>query len=372
MDYASSVIPNPGAIHKKGLQMKNLLEKARKNASQILNSLPKEIIFISGGTESNNLAILGLLKLVKIKKSHIVITNIEHPSVLETCKALEEQKQIELTIVPVEKNGIVDPKKIKKEIRENTILVSVMYVNNEIGTIQPIREIAKEIRHYRKHHATHLPYFHTDAVQAGNYLDISVQYLGVDMLTLSGAKIFGGSHIGLLYKKHSINLAPIFYGGNQEGGLRPGTENVEAVNQFVLALEQVQKNKEKVSKRAKAFQKYFFKKINHSQVLTNDRILINGDIENRLPNNINITIKNIPSDLLVLELDARGIYVSAKSACKTGDGKASYVIKAINENFNEKDGSIRFSFGPETKKQDIDFVCKNLEDIFLKLKKWYS
>lgn len=372
MDYASSVVPNPGAIHKRGVFAKNSLELGRKNAAKILNALPKEIIFTSGGTESNNLAIQGFLKNIKIKKPHIITTNIEHPSVLYTLQALENEGRIDLSIVAVEDSGIIDPKKIKKEITEKTVLVSVMYANNEIGTVQPIKEIAKEIRHYRKHNNTLLPHFHTDAVQAGNFLDISVQYLGVDMLTLSGAKIFGGAHVGLLYKKHTVSLTPIFYGGDQEQGLRAGTENVEAIVKFITALVKVQNNKEKEFKKAQAIQKYFLKKIVNSRILKNFEININGDLEHRLPNNVNLTVKNIPSDLLVLELDQKGVYVSSKSACKAGDGKASYVISAINKNISQRDGSLRFSFGLDTKKSDIDFVVKSLEDIFIKLKKWYS
>ncbi len=384
MDYASSAMPNPGAIHKKGTEAKNLLESSRQTIAKLLGILPKEVFFTSGGTESNNLAILGLIKAVgcptpdtqvsdtRRKNPHVITTNIEHPSVLYTCEALLKRGEIDLTIVPVEENGIVDPKKIKKEIRENTVLVSVMYANNEIGTIQPIKEIAKEIRHYRKHNSTVFPYFHTDAVQAGNHLDLFVPSLGVDMLTLSGAKIFGGAHAGLLFKKHSINIEPIFYGGDQEQGLRAGTPNVEAIDKFTTALVSVQNNKDKKIKQALELQKYFLKKLENSKIIKNLDISLNGDLEDRLPNNINITVKNIPSDLLVLELDAKNIYVSSKSACKEGDGKASYVIKAINKNFNEKDGSLRFSFGPETKKADINFVVKVLEDIFLKLKKWYS
>lgn len=386
MDYASSYSPNPGSIHKKGVEVKISLENARKKTAQILEVLPKEIFFTSGGTESNNLAIQGLINVcgrpssatsTKIlvsntHKPHIITTNIEHPSVLYTCTALVNKGMIELSIVAVEKNGIVDPKKIKKEIKKNTILVSVMYANNEIGTIQPLREIAKEIRHYRKHNKTEFPYFHTDAVQATNFLNISPLYLGVDIMTLSGAKILGGNHVGLLYKKHSVKLEPIFYGGNQEMGLRAGTENTEAIVLFVKALENIQKTKEKESLRIHKLQKYFLQKLLHSHIVKNVDISFNGDLENRLPNNVNFTVKNIPSDLLVLELDARGVYVSSKSACREGDGKASYVIKAINRDLKETDGSLRFSFGFDTKKSDIDYICKSLEDIFFKLKKWYS
>ena len=331
---------------------------------------------------------------------------------LEVCKFLEKTKQAEVTYVPVETNGIVDPKKIKKAIKENTILVSVMYANNEIGTIQPIMEIAKEIRHFRK--TKHLenfraglgpsrgpekillgasflsfPIFHTDATQAINYLPIKVEKLGVDLMSFNGAKIYGPKGVGVLYVKRKTPISPIMFGGNQEFGLRPGTENVAGVIALKDALQVVEKIKEKEVKRLTKLRDYFIKKLYNlknqnskfSRVLGLDPdqlenfsfdFSINGDLKNRLPNNINITISKIPSDLLVLELSARGIYISEKSACKSGDGKASGVIKAINPNGNENDGSLRFSLGRQTTKADIDYTIKSLFEILKKLKKWYD
>ena len=198
LDYASSVEANPSSIHSLGVDAKSKLQNARTGVANVLSSRPEEIIFSSGGTESNNLAIQGTVFNWHTKKGekglpHIITTNIEHPSILETFKLLAKRKLAQISIVGVETNGLVDSRKIKKEIKKNTILVSVMYANNEIGTIQPIKEIAKEIRHWKKNRKTFpFPVFHTDAVQAGNYLDINVDKLGVDMLTLSGSKIEGG------------------------------------------------------------------------------------------------------------------------------------------------------------------------------------
>ena len=439
LDYASSSLvdsANSGAIHELGVKEKNKLENARKNVAEILGAHSDEIVFTSGATESNNLAIMGVVKkyveifshcaLPRVRggtladkkfqytflKPHIVTTNIEHASVLEVCKFLEKTKQAEVTYVPVETNGIVDPKKIKKAIKENTILVSVMYANNEIGTIQPIMEIAKEIRHFRK--TKHLenfraglgpsrgpekillgasflsfPIFHTDATQAINYLPIKVEKLGVDLMSFNGAKIYGPKGVGVLYVKRKTPISPIMFGGNQEFGLRPGTENVVGVIALKDALQVVEKIKEKEVKRLTKLRDYFIKKLYNlknqnskfSRVLGLDPdqlenfsfdFSINGDLKNRLPNNINITISKIPSDLLVLELSARGIYISEKSACKSGDGKASGVIKAINPNGNENDGSLRFSLGRQTTKADIDYTIKSLFEILKKLKKWYD
>ncbi|MFA6523925.1 MAG: cysteine desulfurase family protein [Candidatus Paceibacterota bacterium] len=376
LDYASSASvdsANPGAIHELGIKEKSKLENARKNVADVLGAHSDEIVFTSGATESNNLALMGVIeKISQTFFPHIIITNIEHASVLEVCKHLEKTKQAEVTYVPVEENGIVDPKKIKKAIKKNTILVSVMYANNEIGTIQPIGEIAKEIRYFRKHKTSIFPLFHTDATQAINYLLIKVEKLGIDLMSFNGAKIYGSKGVGVLYVKRKTPISSIMFGGNQEFGLRPGTENVAGVVALKDALQVVEKIKEKEVKRLTKLRDYFLDQLNYSKILTNYRIVLNGDLKNRLPNNINITIPKIPSDLLVLELSARGIYISEKSACKSGDGKASGVIKAINPNGNENDGSLRFSLGRQTKKTDIDYTIKSLKDILKKLKKWYD
>ncbi len=401
MDYAASAEANPSSIHSMGVSAKMKLQNAHKDVAKVLSAHSDEIIFTSGGTESNNLAIQGVLLAVKEQMPHIITTNIEHPSVLETFRLMEKRKLAEISIVPVESNGIVDPKKIKKEIKKNTILVSVMYANNEIGTIQPIREIAKEIRHWKnltrfqhpllnKERARErciFPLFHTDAVQAVNYLDLNVEKLGVDLLSLSGSKIEGSGRVGVLYKKKNVQLVNIFGGGNQELGLRPGTENLPEILKFSKALEFTQEIKEKEKKRLTKLRDYFTAKLlrifyprgSHSEgegrrgkKFEEVKLLFNGDLENRLPNNINITIPNIPSDLLVIELSANGVMVSEKSACESGDGKTSYVIKAIRPDTKETDGSLRFSLGRETTKKEIIYTIKTLSIILNKLKKWYN
>jgi len=417
LDYAAGVRANPSSIHVLGLKAKNELQNARREIANVFGARPDEIIFTSGGTESNNLAISGIIwsifekyifssnkkllyftryskqSILKIARQfflpHIITTNIEHPSVLETCKMLKRRGLIELSIVSVESNGIIDPKKIKKEIKENTVLISVMYANNEIGTVQPIKEIAKEVRYYRKIKPKNIfgeflfPLFHTDAIQAINYLDLNVEKLGVDLLSLSSSKIEGVGRIGMLYKKKSVLIAPMFGGGDQEMGLRPGTENLIEILKFSKALKLIEKGKIKEIKRFKNLQNYFLKKLKNFKF----DFIINGDLENRLPNNINITFPNIPSELLVLELSAKGIMVSSKSTCKSLHKDGSYVIEAIhfakalflsnNENntftkINPKIGGVRFSFGKKTSKADIDYTIKILSEILQKLKKWYN
>ncbi len=383
MDYAASALPNPSSIHELGVAAKKKLENARKDVAGVLGSRASEIIFTSGGTEGNNLAIQGVVYAAMQKDffPHVITTNIEHPSVLETCKLIEKRKLAEISIVKVEPNGIIDPKKIRKEIKENTLLVSVMYANNEIGTIQPIKEIGKVIRHYKKARAKSLgpsayPIFHTDAVQAVNYLDLNVERLGVDMLTISGSKIKDSGRVGVLYKRKSVPLVNIFGGGDQENGLRPGTENLAEIIKFSGALKLAQNLKEKETKRLTQLRDYFFRKLSDSNVLTNFRMIINGDFKNRLPNNINITFPKIPSDLLVIELSAKGVMASSKSACKSASSEGSYVIKALRADADPKInlelGGVRFSLGRDTKKEDIDYAVKSLSQILTKLKKWYN
>jgi cysteine desulfurase len=409
LDYAASVSPNPSSIHARGIAAKTKLEEARKNIALILSAKPEEVIFTASGTESNNLAIQGMVLSAReyaflrssekiprpfekhILLPHIITTNIEHPSVLETFKMLERRKLAEVSIVGVEENGIVDPKKIKKEIKPNTVLVSVMYANNEIGTIQPIKEIAKEIRHFNKINKKNKVFFHTDAVQAVNYLELNVEKLGVDMMSISGAKIEGAGRVGVLYKKKNVPLVNIFGGGDQEMGLRPGTENLNEIVKFSEAFVEMEKEKEKENKRLTKLRDYFMAQLlsifyprgSHSEgegrsgkKLEEAKLLINGDLQNRLPNNVNITIPRIPSDLLVIELSAKGIMASSKSACKSSKAEGSYVIKAIcSRNGHKLDpeiGGLRFSLGRDTKKEDIDYTIKSLAEILQKLEKWYD
>lgn len=379
LDHASAARKqeaNPSAIHDLGVKEKQKLEEARLSVSGVLNAHKREIIFTSGATESNNLAILGLVQ--NFHKPHIVTTNIEHASVLEVFRYLKKTGLATVDIVPVESDGRVDPNKIKKVLTKNTVLVSVMYANNEIGTIQLIREIAKEIRHFNKTQRKNLPadrrvYFHTDATQAINYLPINVEKLGVDLLSFNSAKIYGPKGVGVLYVRSGTPVSSIMHGGDQEGGLRPGTENVSLAVSLSRALVQAEKIKDKESLRLSKLRDYFFKKLDTmSRGILDMGVWINGDRVNRLPNNVNITIPNIPSDLLLIELSTKGIMASAKSACKSGDGKASHVIQAINKDIKDTDGFLRFSLGRETTKTEIDTTINTLTLILKKLKKWYD
>jgi len=397
---------NASSLHDLGRESKKILDQSRKDVADILGARADEIIFTSGATESNNLAILGMLEnmsrtvldtkmsktVFDMKIPHIVTTNIEHPSVLEVYKYLEKTGKAQVTYVGVEKNGIVDPQKIKKAIRGNTVLVSVMYANNEIGTIQPIKEIAKEIRHFKKTRdlvkfsrvlglgpdqlknflSLSFPFFHTDATQAINYLPINVEKLGVDLMSFNAGKIYGPKGVGALYVKRNTPVDALQLGGGQEFGIRSGTENLAGIVGLTEALKLTEKIKEKEIKRLSQLHRYFIEKLSNSI----EGLKVNGDIENRLPNNINITIPKIPSDLLVIELSVKGIFVSEKSACQSGDRAGSHVLNAINNpklcKRNKENSSIRFSLGRQTKKEDIDCVITTLTQILKKLKKWYN
>lgn len=365
---------NPSAIHDLALGTKSVLADGRQTVASILGAHSNEIIFTTGATESNNMAIHGVVELAskKYKIPHVVISNIEHASVLEVCKFLEKEKRIEVDYVEVEPNGVLDVNKIKKVLKKSTVLVSVMYANNEIGTIQPIKEIAKTIRHFKKHNNQNIyPVFHTDATQAINYLDINILRLGVDMMSFNGGKIYGPKGTGVLFKKRGLDINPLIIGGDQEFGLRAGTENVPLIVGLVEALTLTEKIKDIEIKRLTQLRQVFIKKLKNLFEKLEVDMILNGDENIRLPNNVNITIPLIPSDLLLLELSARGIYASEKSACKSGDQKNSHVLEAIHGHADKVINSLRFSLGRDTKKEDLDYVISCLSLIFKKLKKWY-
>lgn len=371
-EYARIVELNPSAIHSGGVFARNIVEESRKSIARSINAQSDEIFFVGSGTESDALAILGVIRNLNKKDflPHIVTTNIEHSAVLENCRLLESRGEAEATYVNVEEDGIVDPRKIREAIKENTVLVSVMYANNEIGTIQPIREIAKEIRHYKKHNSGiyEFPLFHTDAAQAMNYLDTeNVDRLGVDMMSFNSTKIYGPKGVGVLYKKRGINLSPLYAGGGQEGGLRSGTENVPAIAGIAEALRITNKIKEKEISRLVYLRDYIISKLLNLGEKVGYKIFLNGDIENRLPNNINITVEGISSELLVIELDSKGIEVSERSACSADSDEGSHVINALRENNND---SVRITLGRDTKKSDLDYLVSSLEKILNKYKKW--
>lgn len=360
---------NPSSIHVDGVAAKRALEVARTSLAKSLGAHADEIILCASGTESDNLALLGVFKYARLNPTfagrsvHIITTAIEHPAILEACRHIEAVGG-EVTYLSVDEQGLIDIKELRAALRPNTVLVSIAYANNEIGTIQPLREIRKEIAHFKKiQNDTTYPLFHTDACQVAAYFNLNVEQLGVDLLTLNGAKIGAGHGAALLYVRRGTPIAPMLYGGGQEKNLHSGTENLTATVGLAAVLTSAQKKRVIESARVGGLRDYFM------QALQKEfpEVRINGSREERLPNNVHASFKNIQSELLVLELDAKGISVSAGSACASAKDAGSHVIEALYGKGDEKkSGSVRFTFGPETKKRHLEKTLRALKDIFMK------
>ncbi len=372
---AEQLFGNPSSIHTDGQKAHDLLLNARRYVASVLHAQKDEIVFTSTGTEADNLAILGVfehaVKNGMVARPHIITLKTEHPAVVKHYEYLEKNGA-EVSYISVGSDGIVNPKDIRDALRPETILVSVMYANNEIGIVQPLKEIAKEIRHFRKANTKHqtpntYPIFHTDACQATQYLNMNVEQLGVDMLTFSGVKIGGGHGAAVLYVRRGTPIDPVFFGGEQENGLRPGTENTSAIVGLATALQESEKIKEKEITRLTSLRDYFFLQIKKQF----PNVRINGSIEHRLPNNVHVSFPHIASDLLVIELDEKGISASSASACDSAKDSGSQVMKTLYGNNDAKEwGSVRFSLGRKTTKSDIDYVIRSLISIFKKYAEW--
>lgn len=357
---------NPSAMHKSGYQAKMFLDEQRERMAKVLGGVRfDEIIFTSGGTESDNLAILGVARANAKNGKHIIVSKIEHHAVLGPCHKLEKEG-FEVTYLSVDKYGLINVEDIKKALRQDTILVSVMYANNEIGTVQPISEIAKIIEeHNKKIKINNLKtIFHTDACQAAGYLDLDIKKLGVDMLTLNGSKVYGPKGVGILYVKSGIKLESLMYGGGQENGIRPGTENLAGVAGLAEALEYADSNREKESARIKKLSDKLTEGI-----LKIPKTFLNGHPEKRLPNNVNITILDIEGEALLLHLDEKGVFISTGSACTSRSLEPSHVILATGLPYEAAHGSMRFTLGRETTEEEIDYVLEVLPKIVEDLRK---
>lgn len=348
---------NPSALYEGGQIAKKYLKEARIKTARVLSARPEEVIFTASGTESDNLALFGIFEAAKktIAKPRFISTNIEHPAILETLEEIEKRGG-EVILVPVEQNGIVSVKEIERQINDRTVLVSVMYANNEIGTIQPIKEISRMLK--TKCAGTY-PYLHTDASQAPNYLSVDTRRLGVELMTLDGSKIYGPKGVGALFIKSGTVIEPIIFGGGQEFGLRSGTENVPAIVAFAEALAIASEEREKESRRLHLLQKHCFKWIEENKPAWR----INGDLEKRLPNNLNVCIGGLDAEFAVIKLAEKGIDCSYASACLTrAEENQSYVIEALGK--NECAGSsLRFTFGRSTTKRDIKKLLATLADL---------
>ncbi|MFM2384102.1 MAG: hypothetical protein RIQ72_674 [Candidatus Parcubacteria bacterium] len=363
---------NPSSLYTEGVKAKKALEDARLSVASHFGLNKDEVIFTSGGTEANNLAFYGLLsafetselrkKLGSKAKPHIVISTIEHPSIIELSLALIEQGY-DISFVPVSASGIVDPRDIRKVLKPETILVSIMYANNEIGTIQPIKEITREVRHFKKtieRSNQEYPFVHTDASQAVLYEDMRIPGLNVDLMTIDGGKVYGPRGIGALLKRRYVPLVSMMHGGGQEAGLRPGTEHVAAVIGLKHALDIAHTEKDDEKARLKELRETLIEllmsKIN--PILTT--VSINGDIGARLPNNINICFPGLDAEFLVLRLDVLGLAVSSVTSCRGSDeDSSSYVIEALGKSDCAL-SSLRITLGRNTTASDIGIIAERV------------
>ncbi len=369
--YLEKGFGNPGSIHKEGVEAKKVLDSSRLKIAKFFNAHEDEIVFTSSGTEANNLAILGFFDNL-LKKSevggaafsdyHAIVSVIEHHSVLDVFASLEKSG-LAVTYVAVSESGHVELSEIKNALKENTVFISVMYANNEIGTVQPIREITKLVRSWRKDNNTQFPVVHTDACQAISYLDVNVARLNVDLLTASSSKIYGPKGVGLLYKRRGVELSPIIYGGGQEAGLRSGTENVAGIVGCAEAVEIVEGVKDIEGESLTEIQKYFECRLRAEF----PDCVFNGSGE-RVPSIVNVSFPDIESEEMVLRFDAKGIAVASKSACKSSDDGVSYVVRALGVG-HCPESAIRFSMGRDAEEKNIDRTIEVMKEIFKVIKK---
>lgn len=381
---------NPSSLYKKGVQAKKALEDARMSVAAFFGANKNEIFFTSGGTETNNLVFQGILKgfvdrgsttegdkLLEKKlkngdkpqkvRPHFIISTIEHPSIIEI--ALDFiNKGIDVSFIPVNEDGLVDPKDIKKVLREETVLISIIYANNEIGTVQPLKEIAREVRHFKKslgREGTGYPYIHTDACQAALYEDMRIMTLNIDLMTIDGGKVYGPRGVGALVKRRHVHLSPIFLGGNQESSLRPGTENIPAIIGLKHALDIAHNEREDQSAKLLEFRDTLLEMLMSK---LQDKVLgikVNGTLEERLPNNLNICFPGIDAEFLVLRLDVLGIELSSVTSCRaTNEDASSYVIEALGRS-NCALSSLRISLGRFTTTVDIGNIAEKVSEAVL-------
>lgn len=380
--YFSVDFGNPSSIHNFGQKAMAAVDKARERVAAFLNCEPGEIIFTSGATESDNLAIKGLIKALKrngAEKLHIITSSIEHPAVLEPCREMEKEG-VEVTYLPVKTNGVVDVETFKKAIRQDTALVSIMHVNSEIGSIQPIKEIGKIIKKINEKKAKdwrNAPssargkkptpiYFHTDATQAVNFLNCDVKWNYVDLLSMSGHKVYGPKGVGVLFVKSGVPIKPLQTGGHQENNLRSGTYNVPGIVGMGKAIELL--NKKTVEKNNSRIAKLRDSLIQEVQRNIPDTIL-NTDRKNSAPAHANITFLGVEGESILISLDLAGVAVSTGSACASGKLEPSHVLLAMGVKKEVAHSTIRFTLGKFTKESDIKKTVKILPFIIKRLRK---
>lgn len=359
-----SIYGNAGGLHKEALLAKKELELARERVADAIQAHADEIIFTSGGTEGNNMALGGTVASLvgKYGPIHALTLAIEHPSVLEPLRAMALEGHVELTELPVESDGRVSLAEFKKSIRSNTALISIQLINSEIGTIQDLREIMKIVRHERKERGSGaLPLVvHTDASQAPLWMPLRVESLGVDLLTLDGQKIMGPKGVGALFVKRGVPLQPVVFGGNQERGLRSGTENVPLIGSFAVALEDAQKGVEKRAAYVAHVRDFLMKEI---RSLIPTATFFGAEGEWRVANNCSVRVPNLLGDMAVLSLDAHGVAASTRSACSSDDEAPSHVIRALGVTGDVAREAIRITLLPTITMGEATYIASALKKV---------
>ena len=356
LPYLTEYYGNPSSIYKIGRENKKAVEDAREKVAKVLNCEPSEIYFTAGGSESDNTAIRGIAYSYKNKGNHIITSKIEHPAVLETCKQLEKEG-FEVSYIGVNEKGILNIDELKNEIKPTTTLISIMFANNEIGTIQPIKEIGQIAKENNI-------YFHTDAVQAIGSVKIDVKEMNIDSLSMSAHKFYGPKGIGVLYVRKGIRFNKFINGGHQERNKRAGTENVAGIVGLGKAIEIAYKDLDEHNKKIKELRDYYVEQVKEKIPY----IKINGDMKKRLPGNSNISFKFIEGEGLLLNLDLKGICASSGSACTSGSLDPSHVLLAIGLPHEIAHGSLRISIGKYNTKEEIDYLVENLVEIVNRLR----
>ncbi|MBN1621263.1 MAG: cysteine desulfurase NifS [Endomicrobiales bacterium] len=357
LPYFTKIFGNASGLYSFGIESKKALESSRETVADFLGAKPKEIIFTGSGTESDNLAIKGTAFANKSKGNHIITSSIEHAAVLNTCGYLEKNG-FKVTYLPVDEYGIINPSDVKKAITKSTVLISIMYANNETGVIQPIREIGKIA-------AEKEVLFHTDAVQSVGKIPVHVNELNVDLLSMSGHKIYGPKGIGALYIKSGTRIEPIIHGGHHERNLRAGTENVALIAGLGKAVEIMKKQMEKEVKHIRGLRDNLWKKIKDKI----EDVRLNGHPEFRVPNTLNVIFKYIESEAVIVDLDLKGIAVSGGSACSSKLSEPSHVLTAMGIDAASAQSTIRFSLGKDNTEKDIDDLMDVLPEIIKRLRK---
>ena len=345
---------NASSLHAYGREAREALEKSREEVAKLINADADEIIFTGSGTESDNLAIKGIA--FKHGRGHIITSKIEHPAVLETCKYLEK-KGFDVTFLPVDEYGLVKPEDVENAIRDDTILISIMHANNEIGTIEPIEEIGEIAR-------KHGILFHTDAVQSAGKIEIDVKKINVDLLSMSSHKIYGPKGVGALYVRRGVKLEPVLHGGGHEKGMRSSTENVAGIVGFAKACEICRRRMHVDADKITRLRDKIIK-----EVLKIEESYLTGHPTRRLPNNASFYFKGIEGESLVLMLDAKGIATSTGSACSSKKLQASHVLLAIGIRPEDAHGSLRVTLGRENTEEEIDYFLEVLPEVVEELRK---